>query len=206
MEVTICIATYGSEYWGNLGHETFKNMGSLFPKVVHSHSPNTTLAQIRNDILRDINTEYVIFLDADDKLRPDYIERMSEVEQADVIVPSVSYQRNLVVGPPHIPKVSYCSHDGFCGPDCLDRGNYVVIGAAARTAALRAVGGFREWPMYEDWDLWLRMAQVGYSFVNCPEAVYLATHNENSRNRAPSQEQRLEAHRAIARANGVWVP
>jgi GT2 family glycosyltransferase len=82
----------------------------------------------------------------------------------------------------------------------------VVIGAAARTDALRAVGGFREWPMYEDWDLWLRVAKAGHSFVNCPEAVYLATFNENSRNRAPSQEAKLEAHRSIARANEVWVP
>lgn len=205
MEVTICIATYGSEYWLDKGIDARCDMTALGFTTMHNHLYHGTLAQARNLCLAEVCTQYVIFLDADDLLAPNYLEEISKCD-ADVIVPSVSYQRNRVSGPPHIPRVSYCSHDGPCCPDCLDRGNYIVIGAAARTAAVRAVGGFRDWPMYEDWDLWLRMAQAGYWFANCPDAVYLATHNENSRNRAPSNEQKLEAHRLIARANGVWVP
>lgn len=205
MDVTICIATYGSEYWHLKGIET---ECSLPNDIEHGriHLWEGTLAEARNMALAQIQTEYVIFLDADDYLHPDYLQRMSEVEQADIIVPAVSYVRNRVTGPAHIPKVSGCPCEGFCGPSCLDLGNYVVIGAAARTEALRAVGGFREWPMYEDWDLWLRVAKAGYSFVNCPQAIYYASFNENSRNRAPTQAQKLEAHRLIARANGVVEP
>jgi glycosyltransferase involved in cell wall biosynthesis len=208
MDVTICIATYGSPYWYQKGYECIGKIRETFPDTPSwfQHETDKTLAEVRNFMLNEIDTDYVIFLDADDSLHPDYLERMAEVQPATVTVPAVAYVRNRVTGPAHIPKVPGCPCVGFCGPACLDRGNYVVIGAKASTAALRAVGGFREWPMYEDWDLWLRVANIGGSFVNCPRAIYYASFNENSRNRAPTQMQKLEAHRMIARANGVWVP
>lgn len=211
MDVTICIATYGSEYWEQLGEQCMQRLfeGVKPRNYWHVHSEtgedDCSIAGVRNYMLYNVESEYVIFLDADDWLEDNYVLEMSRSD-ADVIVPAVRYHRNRVAQHPHIPKVSGCPCEGFCGPDCLDRGNYVVIGAAARTEALRAVGGFREWPMYEDWDLWLRVAKAGYSFENMPTAIYNANWSETSRNRAPTQAQRLEAHRAIAIDNGVWVP
>jgi hypothetical protein len=85
-------------------------------------------------------------------------------------------------------------------------GNWLVIGCVARTDLLREVGGFRDFPVYEDWDLWLRCWLAGATF-------------ERSRRRLPgarparlpqpwplSQEEKHAGPPGIAEANGLPVP
>lgn len=217
IDATICIPTFGTKYWRDLGTTclskvaaTVKGAGNVWCEHFDPDEDDCSIAGIRNYMLKNVDTEYVIFLDADDTLHPDFLTEISK-SNADMIVPAVRYHHNRSVSAATIPMVGYCMttnrHPGrFCGPDCLDYGNYAVIGTAARVSALQAVGGFHDWTMYEDWDLWLRVAKNGASFENVPSAIYEATFNETSRNRAPSQAVKLETHRAIARANGVWVP
>jgi cellulose synthase/poly-beta-1,6-N-acetylglucosamine synthase-like glycosyltransferase len=71
----------------------------------------------------------------------------------------------------------------------------------ARTELLRKVGGWRDWPLYEDWDLWLRCHLAGATFEAIPRAIYRAHARVDSRNRAPDRAARLAAHEAIHRAN-----
>ena len=202
MDVTIGVGTFGSEYWEQKGWETAKATSAMLGcGVIHFHHKDN-LCDSRNAILSMVHTRYVIFLDADDELDSRYVEAMSK-GIADIRVPFVRYRRNGVLSQPHQPRVPSCSHDGLCGPGCLPLGNYAVIGSAARTEALRALDGFKDWPMYEDWDLWLRAMQAGHTFENIPEAHYIANYSATSRNRAPTQEEKTAAHRAIATANGV---
>lgn len=204
MDVTICVSTFGSDYWRDLGLEKARQTSvNLGCGVINVHLPNSdSLAESRNAALSLVHTEYVIFLDADDELEIHYLEAMSK-GIADVLVPSVRYRRNGVLSVAHLPRVVPCSHEGLCGPQCLPLGNYVVIGACARADALRAVGGFRDWPIYEDWDLWLRIYKAGFTFENVLDAIYIAIWSATSRNRGPTQAIKNETHRAIAQANGV---
>lgn len=202
VDVTICVPSYGEGHWRETGLATARaTCERLNCVVIHFHH-NDSLCEARNNLLELTHTEYIIFLDADDELDSHYLEEMSN-GTADVLVPSVKYIRNRVAGPAHIPRVVACSHDGSCAPACLALGNYVVIGAAARTEALKAVGGFKDWPFYEDWDLWLRLYQHGYSFQDIPGAIYLANWSESSRNRSPTQAEKAMVHNEIAKANGV---
>jgi glycosyltransferase involved in cell wall biosynthesis len=41
-----------------------------------------------------------------------------------------------------------------------------------RRAALDAVGGFRDAPWAEDWDLWLRLDAAGFGFAKIPEPMF----------------------------------
>ena len=81
-------------------------------------------------------------------------------------------------------------------------GNWRVIGSAAKADILREVGGFREYEVYEDWDLWLRAYLAGASVEAIPEAVYRAHVRADSRNRAPSMQVKNRVHYEIVKAIG----
>lgn len=206
-DVTICICTYGSNHWATKGQELCRKLDKVFPQIVKIayHEADSNLSTVRNKALELVPSEYIIFVDADDNLSDNYVAEMMQ-GYADIRVPSVQYISRGTPLTPYVPRVSACTHKASCGPQCLPLGNYLVIGSMARTEALRAVGGFRDWPMYEDWDLWARCYTNGSSFQNIPTAIYKATVRPDSRNRQPSKEKKLACHRAIAEDLGFPIP
>jgi cellulose synthase/poly-beta-1,6-N-acetylglucosamine synthase-like glycosyltransferase len=169
-------------------------------KVTWVHSHRATLAEARNATLEHVETEWVVFLDADDELEPGYVAALGR-GTADVRGPIVRYmldgqERNLWQ-----PRVFGHEHD--CTAACLEAGNWLVIGSAVRADLLRAVGGFRDFNWSEDWDLWLRCRAAGATFELIPDAVYRAHVRPDSRNRAPDRAAKVAAHREIAAANGI---
>ena len=177
--ITVAIASYGdSMIWLPQAERARASAESQAP-VVQVHLPLGTLAEARNECLNKVETEFVVFLDADDQLAPDYIEQM-EKGTADVRGPMVNFMQGIS----RIawqPRVAGHKHD--CVADCLPHGNWLVIGSCARTDLLRQVGGFEEFPVYEDWALWLRCWKAGATFEFMPEAVYLAEWRRESRNK-----------------------
>ena len=200
MDVTIAVATFGDQKWVQLASQraipSARAQGQVW--VVHTHAE--TLHEARNMALEKTATEWIIYLDADDELEPGYVQHMA-TGQADIRAPSVRYVRAHARGRPAMPKVA--GHRHTCGSDCLPQGNWLVIGACARTEALRKVGGWRDFPWSEDWDMWLRCYLAGYTIQAIPQAVYRAHVDPRSRNRAATQEAKLAAHRAIEAANGL---
>lgn len=69
-------------------------------------------------------------------------------------------------------------------------GNYLVIGTLVPRRLFLEVGGFTDWPLYEDWDLWLRCTRAGARVAQVPRAVYRAHVRGGSRNRPPLSVQR----------------
>lgn len=66
--------------------------------------------------------------------------------------------------------------------------------AAIRTAALTAAGGYRHAPLYEDYDLWVRMLLNGSRFANLPDTlVYARAGAAMYRRRGGWQYARTEA-------------
>jgi glycosyltransferase involved in cell wall biosynthesis len=201
MDVTVAVATFGARSWVRLALErAIPSARALGVPVVHHHGP--TLHVARNAALESVETEWVVFLDADDELTPSYFERMAEVD-ADVRVPLVTYIANERPCRPRMPRVAGHYHD--CTAECLPEGNWIVVGAAVRAQLVRDVGGWRDFPWSEDWDLWLRCHLAGATIAPT-RAVYRAHVRPDSRNRAPDRAVKHAAHQAIARANGVPVP
>ena len=77
----------------------------------------------------------------------------------------------------------------------------MVIGTMISRAMFNEVGGFKDWPIYEDWCLWQRAVLAGAVPVKVPDAVYVAHVTADSRNRSPRHDERTEVHHAIRRAN-----
>lgn len=104
---------------------------------------------------------YICCLDADDELRPVYLEVavfLAEIFGYDVVTPSVKCtgESDLLW---MVPEPHY--------PDILSE-NQVATAALFRRSAWAHVGGFRDWGLgqqhvHEDWDFWIRV--LGHGFV-----------------------------------------
>lgn len=184
MKTTVVVATYGSDVWEARGDRAAEAVqGAL---VLRVHHPDRTLAQVRNAGLVQVHTERVCFLDGDDGLEPGYFDRDL---RADVTVTPLDGVFPVSGNHPH-----------ECGPICLLAGNYIHVGAIASTGLLVGLGGFREHPIYEDWDLWLRCMFAGATFINSPGPSYLThQHGAGSRNTSLTTTQRRQVRADILR-------
>lgn len=199
MDVTVVVATFGSDCWRWLAAErAIPSAVALGVPVVavHGHDLHTA----RNEGLDQVRTEWVCHLDADDELELGYFEAMA-AGSADLRAPSVRYVQGRRARVPYVPMVA--GHRHHCTAGCLVEGNWLVVGAVARAQLLRDVGGWRPFEWSEDWDVWLRCHLAGASIEAVPAAVYRAHVRDDSRNRAPDRAAKLAAHEAIARANGL---
>lgn len=199
--VTICVATFGDETWVDTAQRmAIPSAGATGATVVHRHAE--TIWGARNACLAEVTTDHVIYLDADDELEPGYLDAMGRVA-GDVRVPYVRYVTpRQPPRAPIMPRVA--GHRHVCQPVCLTAGNWIVVGAMARTQMMIDVGGWRAFG-WEDWDMWLRCHLAGHTITVAPGAVYRAHVHPGSRGRY-SRAESLRHHRAVAAANGVPSP
>jgi glycosyltransferase involved in cell wall biosynthesis len=200
MDITICIASFGHPKWKELvRRRALPSVKQFDVPVVVYHG--TSLHEARNTCLERTQTEWVCFLDADDELEPGFIKAM-ETGSADVRAPSVRYVRpGAMNGQARVPKVWNHSHN--CVAECLPKGNWLVVGSLVRTELVRTVGGWKDWPVYEDWDLWLRCHLAGASFEAIPSAVYRAWAMPKSRNQSLNVQERDKVHYKIIASVGL---
>lgn len=199
MDVTIVVATFGGDEWPALAAErAVPSAEAQGVPVVAFHGD--TLHGARNGALERVDTEWVVYLDADDELRPGFVDAMA-AGSADVRAPAVSYVRGGRPRSPWVPMVA--GHTTPCDADCLMDGNWLVVGSLVRAEMIREVGGWRDFIWSEDWDLWLRCHLAGATFEAVPDAVYVAHVRPDSRNRVADRDTRLRVHREILEANGL---
>jgi len=121
---------------------------------------NRGVAEARNRGIREANRGIFLPLDADNRLRPGFVEAALDVLEADGSVMAVYGDRRecglrsgrLLVGVPDLNRL-------LCG-------NYIDGCAVIRQEAWRACGGYdSRMPVQgmEDWDLWLSMLERGFN-------------------------------------------
>lgn len=142
-------------------------------KVVHGR----TLAQARNEAALYAETEWLIYLDADDELDENYIKAMSEAS-GDLRAP------RLFIGDDEMPLAD---RD-------IEQQNPCCIGTAIRKEMLLDCGGWPEFRAWEDWALFLRAVRRGAT-VEHTQAIYRAAANPTGRNSTVADPRRL--HREI---------
>lgn len=176
MSVGVVTGVFGDDKWDELALKlAAPSVEAQTVKCEYILSRGKTLAEARNDGAKALDTEWIIFLDADDMLDSVYVESMlDDVDASGVRQPStigfyedgsMDEQANL------IPKKD------------LKFGNYLVIGSMCRREDFLAVGGFDPALLaLEDWDLWLRMSKAGVTIGARPKAIYMVGVNQGSRN------------------------
>lgn len=195
MNVSIVIGCHGPVEWADLAwsraYPSTLGQGEGVEALV-SYDKHGTVASARNRGAAETSGTWLLFLDADDELANGYVDAMlrQAVSSALLLTPRVQYVHGSAVADPKF------------WPECdLRDGNWMVIGTLISRHMFDKIGGFREWPIYEDWCLWQRATLAGAIPVKVPDAVYVAHVGANSRNRSSEQAQRQEVHHAIRRAN-----
>ena len=137
------------------------------PRIRFLATANHGVSAARNFSIRRSTSPLIALLDADDLFRPDYLATMVPVMEAD---PSIRFAtcNARIFGA--VPQERLCfdhrqgKNDDGRGTlaDVLDRTFGVYIGSIFRRTDFDAIGGFDEsMAMSEDFDLWVRLLQLG---------------------------------------------
>lgn len=167
------------------------NFGHSALRERHVHfifAENKGVIAARNEALAAARGDYVVFLDPDDYLCPTYLEKAFYLarQHPDCAVVSphtyVKRERNnlwraLPLGSPEIARM-----------------NHIPISSLIRRTALEQVGGFhpRMTDGYEDWELWYRMTQHGFTGVVLDDFVFEYTHSDTSGRNASAVQRNEE--------------
>jgi len=137
---------------------------------------NKGLASARNTGIMNASFDYILFLDADDILLPDCVERITETikkTRADIIAPSfqefgMSSRQVILMQNPTIEDFKQANRIGYC--------------SAIRKSALLEVGGYNPKMVWgaEDYDLWFDLLKRGYKLVTIPEVLWMYRTKPNS--------------------------
>lgn len=137
---------------------------------------NKGLSSARNTVIMNATGDYILFLDADDVLLDNCVERILETinaTNADVISPSfktfgTSNETIILMANPTIEDFKTGNRIGYC--------------SAVRTSVLKEVGGYspRMTHGYEDYHLWFNLLTLDKKFVTIPEVLWLYRTKEKS--------------------------
>jgi glycosyltransferase involved in cell wall biosynthesis len=144
---------------------------------------NKGLGEARNTGIRLSKTDYVLPLDADNKILPIYLTKAIHILNTQPEIAVVYGNAKLfgeetgalTPGPFNLQQLMIC--------------NYIDACAVIRKSAIEAVGLYDNMKImgYEDWDLWLRFAFGGYQFYYLDETLFEYRVRENSMLRSLNQ-------------------
>jgi glycosyltransferase involved in cell wall biosynthesis len=163
------------------------------------HLQNMGVPRASNVGIRATSAPYIVCLDADDRLRPEYLARAAPVldEDPEVGVVTPYY---ATFGLTHEVRAS----DVIQFPELLVH-NLVAVSAMFRRTAWEAAGGFCEAiDSFQDWELWISIVERGLRVHVIPEILFEHREREGSllswsrkpENYVPIMSQIYERHRA----------
>lgn len=173
--------------------------------------PHRGSSAARNAAIARSVGEYVSFIDSDDLWLPRYLEVMATTlaghpraavahTDAWVLFDEVKkIARGTAMGayqPPAVPGEPLAFLRAL-----LEHSNFVYGATTVRRRVLVEVGGFREDLMSSlDYELWMRIAAHGHSFVRCPEnlAVYRRRADQITSDPAAHHRSLPEVYRLVA--------
>jgi len=138
---------------------------------------NVGVAKARDAGVRMSTGKLLLFVDADDKIAPDFIQQCGRViaKKIDIAYPNMILfddvpVNKLVDNPSKItPKYLLGKKTGIPVTSMMWRKMYDDL------------GGFRDLPIFEDWDFWIRAMFNGYTFGRANTLLWYRQ-NKDSRN------------------------
>lgn len=132
------------------------------------NKPNSGVSDARNRALDHIQAEggfsYIAYCDADDIWDKEHLQHsiiVLETNKADMVYTTPVFK--MIDGSPAIPY-GIPFYESFPGLDTLKRQNFIYISSVLHRAECSNVGEFDSTlNSLEDWDMWLRIAEAGYT-------------------------------------------
>ncbi|MGH3265472.1 MAG: glycosyltransferase, partial [Trebonia sp.] len=150
----------------------------------------------RNRAIARARGRYVVSLDADDKLAPETLELCAAALDDDPAV-GMAY-----AGQHHFGATEQWHAPAPWSLDRLKHANFLNCATMFRHAAWEAAGGYSTNVRgYEDWDLWLGIAQAGYVGRPVPEATFhYRIHSGGVYDQSTERDQTLKAQVVVNRS------
>jgi glycosyltransferase involved in cell wall biosynthesis len=205
-DVTVCVPTIPAREHllrravGSVGNQTY-------PCRVHValDADGEGAAPTRNRAWRGAETEWVAFLDDDDELRPEHVERClrhAVENDADLVYPwftihspeggdiSQNDPLRVPVDGRYVTPYGVAFNDDL-RHELMTRNNFIPVTVLVRRSLLERVGGFPtpgspEWgdDCCEDWGLWRRLLGVDARFSHLPRRTWIWNwHGQNTSGR-----------------------
>jgi glycosyltransferase involved in cell wall biosynthesis len=131
--------------------------------------PNKGPAAARNTGVKAAKAPALLFLDADNKIRPAFLSKALKILNKN--------QADIVYGKPHF--FGEISRDTFSpGPfqmNAILLTNYIDVCSVIRKSVWEGLGGFDEAPIligFEDWEFWINAGGAGYRFQYVNEVFF----------------------------------
>jgi glycosyltransferase involved in cell wall biosynthesis len=161
------------------------------------HQKNQGLAVARNHGIELAKGRYILPLDADNKIRPDYITTAIDIldcqPEVGVVYGNFEFFGG-VTGIKEVPEFDI---------NVIVRGNYIDACAVFRKTVWQDAGGYDdkipEQFGYEDWDFWLGAAEKGWHFYHLDEVLFdYRLRSQSMVSRCNIPENRRELFRYIS--------
>lgn len=166
--ISIVVATYGDRaVWDRVARPAMISAVNETDDLIRVHGK--TLHEARNEGAAKARHKRIMFLDADDKIRRGFVSLV--VQKETILQPQTMFVSGLTVEHPSWIKPF---------PTLLD-GNHLIVGCPVLKEAFMDVGGFDDYPIYEDWALWLKMVKAGAT-IGKTHGVYMVNKREDGRN------------------------
>lgn len=147
------------------------------PKTRVIHTVNQGVSAARNTGIREARGEYILPLDADDKIGPSYLQKAVAILDS-----------SLEVGVVYCERVLFGERGGLdplpdYDPRALLIDNCISPAALFRKNDWETVGGYSEKMVYgwEDWDFWISVSQLNKQVVKIPHTLFFYRVRNNSR-------------------------
>ena len=130
------------------------------------NTDNEGVAEARNQGVVASASDYLMFLDSDDVLNPRYLEKVAAFLDFDRAV-GIAYSDYAEFGDRNRSVSLPAFEISWLLVDCI------IMGAAmARRSALEQSGGYDAEQVFEDWELWIRVIEAGWSARGVQEPLY----------------------------------
>ena len=146
------------------------------PVTIIALKNNVGLGQALNAGLNACQHDWVMRMDTDDICVPNRFEQQINFIQnhpeIDVLGGQIiEFEKQLSQGKKS--RTVPTSHEAiFTSAKSRNPINHMTV--AFKKSAVQAVGSYRHAPLFEDYDLWVRLLVAGYQFANLPEVLVYA--------------------------------
>lgn len=173
------------------------------PRIRMIAGPGIGASAARNAGLGEARGRWLLFLDSDDWIAPDYFERMLAALDAapGAVAAYCAFQRVMPSGAmmePHFPRGLYHAPFPALAQSCV----VSIHAMLTDRATIAALGGFDTSLLTcEDWDLWQRLARLGGTWAELDAPLAFYRMREGSLSRGSAQMNR-DSRVVVARGHG----
>ena len=168
-----------------------------------SSQENKGVTKATNNLLRHAQGDYIAIMDADDVALPMRFEKQVQfLEQNSEYV--VVGSKVLIIDPDGLPIRPFSektSHEELDADHMAGKGGAIIHPASMiRRRALESVGGYRDMAPAQDFDLFLRLAEIG-KLANLPDMLLKYRMHSKSLGNSKRLKQQREAKAAVMEAH-----